>query len=473
MPKLMSAVGFGDADTQRFRDNQAAWDSYYGQFPNALKPTRGTLTDDNIKVNRCGPIVDKGAAYLFGKEVLINLPAQYKRPKKAKQYLDDVWSSNRKMTTLLQLAITGGVTGTPLIRIMSPKNGQKQPRLVVWDASNCTITTDPDDVQTITSVSRTYTITDPATNEQKIKRQLVTSQGTQWDIVEQVADGKGGWIQTGIDHWHYEFCPVVVGQNLPQPGSPYGLPDLAPAIIALNNAINFVLSNMARIIRFHGFPKTIAKGFAPTALQVSPDGTLFIPTPEGSITTLPMIDNMQSILDTINELRGAIDELSRIPSVALGTDKDLPSAITGVALQILYEPLMEKTGVKRMLYGDLLRELNSRLLVMGGYDAVDVDLVWPEVAPIDLVQRMTYASGLKSLGASETTVFEYVGLDPETEAENKAVEAEAKADDQPAPPQLGAGEQLPENPATEINGPTAQQAPPGQPKPAPNAAQAA
>ncbi len=65
-----------------------------------------------------------------------------------------------------------------------------------------------------------------------------------------------------------------------------------------------------------------------------------------------------SHLDLSRRLDEAMHEPSRTLAVATGE-------LSGLALQVLYGPLVEKTRTKRTTYGDLLTELNRRPLIVG------------------------------------------------------------------------------------------------------------
>jgi hypothetical protein len=116
--------------------------------------------------------------------------------------------------------------------------------------------------------------------------------------------------------------------------------------------------------------------------------------------------------------------LSRIPEVSTGK-LDNVGALSGVALEILYQPLLEKTLAKRVTYGDMLVELNRRLLAIGGFgDENYTELRWQDLLPKDKVAETNAALVLKQLGVSGDTLVQQFGYDPDLEREKRAKESD-------------------------------------------------
>lgn len=146
---------------------------------------------------------------------------------------------------------------------------------------------------------------------------------------------------------------------------------------------------------------------------------------------LEMHSDLASSLNYAHALQTAMDVISRTPSLALGDLQDVPRGqVTGPALELLLAPLITKTTSKRELYGDLLEELNRRLLQMAGFgDSVEVFIHWPEIIPVDPVATATVAQLYLSMGVSKATVFARLGFDYDEEMEKAAKEQPSPATD--------------------------------------------
>jgi hypothetical protein len=106
-----------------------------------------------------------------------------------------------------------------------------------------------------------------------------------------------------------------------------------------------------------------------------------------------------------------------------------------VALKIRFQPLIEKTEAKRLTYGDLLIELDRRILVMAGLgDGVITQLVWPELLPNDPEQERQTAILDDQLGiASKHTIAKALGYDYDREQELRQEEFDTMVDAMPQP----------------------------------------
>lgn len=182
-----------------------------------------------------------------------------------------------------------------------------------------------------------------------------------------------------------------------------------------------IASNTARIIRFNAHPKTWGRGFTAKDLRIGVDETIILPGENAELRNLEMQSDLASSLRYLDMLRQALHEISRVPEVATG-NLDRAGSLSGVALQILYQPLLEKTNTKRLLYGDMLIELNRRLLAMGGFGKeLRTALHWQEVLPQDPMQERQAALIDMQLGVSQDTLLRRLGYDPDLERQKREV----------------------------------------------------
>jgi len=410
-------------ETNRLEQFRKAWDAYYGNLPKPLKVKPGKQ-DDNIRLNFCRLIVDKSVYFLFGKPLEFELEEGVDT--KAEQWLQDCWQHNRKMTTLQKLGINGGVCGHCFIKIhWNP--GMEYPRLIVLDPETVTVTLAADDISEILSYKIQYPSREPKSQKPIMVRQVIEKDGNFWRIKDQIGsvENLNSWTTTQEQNWPYAWPPIVDCQNLPAPNEFWGTSDIEPDILEVNNGINFVVSNMGRIIRYHAHPKTWGKGFSANELKIAVDETLVLPSPEAELHNLEMQTDLTSSNEFYKLLKETLHEVSHTPEVATGK---LESAgnLSGLALQILYSPLVEKTEMKRLLYGDMLVELNRRLLEIGGFGSNNVtELHWQAILPEDEKQKRETALVDKQLGVSNDTLLMQLGYNPDLEREKVARQTDA------------------------------------------------
>jgi hypothetical protein len=392
-----------------------AWECYYGQFARPLKVRKGQ-PDDNVIVNLARVIVDKGVSFLFGQELVFDLNEGKQTP--AEEWLDGCWQANRRMTLLQKLALNGSICGQPFVKIVP---GQPYPRLVILDPATVTVRWEPDDIEAVVSYRIQYPAVDPQTGKPIVIRQLVEQDGQVWHITDQVSRDGGIWQTTAEAAWPHPWPPIVDCQNLPAPNEYWGISDLEDDVLGLNGSLNFVLSNLARIIRHHAHPKTWGRGFTAQQLSIAVDETIVLPAPEAELHNLEMLSDLSSSIELYKRLKEALHEISRVPEVATGK-LESTGQLSGVALAILYQPLLEKTETKRRTYGDLLVELNRRLLALGGFGEDNrAVLHWPEMLPRDPLQERQAAVLDQQLGASQDTLLGKLGYDPDLEREKREV----------------------------------------------------
>lgn len=408
----------------RLRRYQEAWEAYHGDSPEPLKPIKGQA-GDGVIVNYARMVVDKGVSFLFGQDVKFELDESGQTPEE--DWLAECWTANGGMTTLQKMALNGGVCGHTFAKLV-PTSGRPYPRIIVLDPANVAVGYDPGDIDEVLWYRIQYAGLD-AQGEMVTYRQLIERDGGTWQITDQMSRGGSGWRTARTERWPYAWPPVVDCQNLPLPNEYYGLSDLPEDMLRLNHSINFVLSNLARIIRFHAHPKTWGRGFAADTLQIAIDETIVLPNENSELHNLEMVSDLSSSIALFERLREALHEVTRVPEVATGKLENV-GALSGVALQILYQPLIEKTETKRRTYGALLVELNRRLLALGGYGEEHRGVIhWPEMLPGDpLVERQTALID-QQLGASSDTLLQQLGYDPDMEREKRAVEQQQLGDE--------------------------------------------
>ena len=406
-------------EQNRLAQFRAAWKAYYGDLPKPLKVRPGNV-DDNIRLNFVRLIVDKGVSFLFGKNLTFELVEGETTP--AEEWLAACWQYNRKMTLLQKTALNGGVCGHCFIKIQySP--GDAYPRLIVLDPETVTVTLAADDLEQILSIKIQYPSKDPKTNKPVTIRQVIERDGAVWQITDQVGNVEGTtWRTSGEQRWPYVWLPVVDCQNLPVPNEFWGMSDIEPDVLEINKAINFSVSNTGRILKYHAHPKTWGRGFDGSQLRIAVDETLIIPSELGELHNLEMQTDLSSSIAFYARLKEALYEVSRIPEIAVGKIDSL-GVLSGLALEILYAPLLEKTETKRLLYGDMLVELNRRLLAIGGFGEENLTMLhWQEMLPVDTIAKRQAAIIDKQLGVSDNTLLTRLGYDPDVEREKKMTE---------------------------------------------------
>jgi hypothetical protein len=419
------------ADVARKKAIQQAWAYYKGEFKPSLAIRRGAV-DDNVVMNYCRNIVDKGATFLFGKEPRFSLETaspdageetSTPEPTEEEKYLDAAWKENKKMTLLAKIATQGGVSGHVFVKVLPPKTGKKYPRIILIDTLNVTVETAPDDVECVILYRIEYKKRVNGTDGFHRQDIVRATEDDPWEIRDYERDVRGTvWQPVGeVIEWPYDYPPMMDCQNLPMPNEFYGMSDLPGDILRLNENINFTASSIARILKHHANPKTWGRGFRANEVESNVDNFLIIPNDTAEVKNLEMHSDLGSSLAYLGELQVEMHEASRMPEIALGKVERL-GAITGVALAVLHSPLLEKTEMKQGTYGDLLREINAALLELGDFGEKTTVISWPKMLPSDPLAERQAATLDKGLGVSTETIQGNLGFDPALEAKRTANE---------------------------------------------------
>lgn len=397
------------------------WNYYNGDQPNTLKVREGQ-PDDNVTINLARLVVDKGAAFLFGKEPQFELQEGETTPEEER--LAAIWRANRKQTFLGKLATSGGIYGHAFLKIIPDYYGAGLARLVSIEPENITAYWDGDDIESIWRYCIEYIAADrdgtAIVKRQEIERisdsawriqNRISRRGTKWEPDPANPDGT----------WNRPYAPIIDCQNLPLPGAYYGVSDLDDLV--LQDTINYVTSNVVRILRYHAHPRTIGRGFAPNDIKVAADETLVLPSMDSDLRNLEMQSDLGSSLALMDRLIGWMLATARIPRIDPAVIN--VGALSGFALRVLYGDLLEKTEQKRNTYGDLLIELNRRLLDLAGMgDDHVMTIHWADPLPGDqgaATERDKFE--LDYALASKETVRVRRGLD--NKAEEARIDAEA------------------------------------------------
>src|SRR5260221_56996 len=477
-----------DADRARLERIGAAWKAYEGNLEAPLKKM-DREPDDNVMSNRCQPIVDRGVDFLFGKEIEISV--EENAPQEAQDVLDKIWGRKEARIPLLQkLGMNGAISGTAFLRIVPGKDGSF--RLVVVDPSTVFVKTAPQDCETVLLYCIQYSTNEKQNGRpvQVFYREEITridpeSDDTQeyedtdaegydaditWQIQHWTQIGYAGmqpkttgWTPAGQPIiWPYPFPPLFSCQNLPRPNDFWGCADITPDLIGINNSLNLVQSCINRIEKIYGGPILYAPGTGNASISIEPGKIIQLPLPENKIESVHIHSDVANALVFAENLRSDIDEQSSVPGVATGRISTMPRGnLSGIAIELLFMPLLKKTEKKECGYGKLIIDTSKALLVLNKMSGdIDITLAFQNPLPHDDLPAVQSAISKRELSISDTTLMRELGYDPEEEAalsdtEDARKMAKAQAMTAVFPPSLPGAPPLP-----------------GQPKPAPTPATA-
>jgi hypothetical protein len=445
-----------EADKKRVLDIQAAWKAYSGELDPPLQKLAGQ-PDDNVLSNRIRAIVDRGIDFLFGKEIEISV--EERAPQEAQDIINKSWGRKEARIPLLQkLAANGAIAGQAFLRIVpEPKNTY---RLVVVDPATVFVQTAPQDCETVLLYCIEYSTTELVNGKpaqvfyrEEMSRIDPDNDGDNgdpfadtdatWSINHwsRVGD-RGNWTPApgGALSWPYPFPPLFSCQNLPMPNEYWGIPDVTPDLIGNNEDLNLVQSCINRILKLYGSPIIYATGTGESTIDIKPGKIIGLPLSESKIVAVTLASDVANALAFAANIRADMDEQSSVPGVATGRIEAMPrGALSGIAIELLFMPLLKKTDKKTCLFGRLIIDVSKALLILNNItEKIELELAWPSPLPHDDLPAVQAAISKKELNISTATLLRELGYDPEEEAKLLEAEEDAKLEKQ-----LDAQAQLP------------------------------
>lgn len=419
-----------ESEAARRKQMRDGFDAYAGTAPHPLV-VRGSEPDDRVRLAWPRLVVDKGATWLFGQDLPIEVTDQA-----AEDWLNLAWPMERRMIGLMRCAVNGGIAGHVFAKIIDTK---PYPRLVVLDPLTVLPTYNPDDFEDVLRYRIEYPATDPSTGHPITFRQVHerSEDGSYWTVTDQTTDANGSVISKSEYVWPYAFSQIVEAQNIASANEYWGEPDLTPELLKLCSTIERVASQTNKMVRIYANPILWVAGMMGCShaagephgpecddLDLTPGGVVLLPEPE---QRLNVVDTKLDIEGSLNLYTRFIDDLhsfAHIPKIA--TDATAGQQIgraSGSAMRYHYTPLIERTEAKRRTYGAMVVEIARRMLVLGGFSADStIRLLWPELVPDPLVD-VQRAAALRDLGLSQDTTWRVAGVsDPDEEANKVAVE---------------------------------------------------
>jgi hypothetical protein len=456
---------------ERVKQIEINWKYYRGEHKDHLGDD-GTNTNDNVKFNLYGLAISKGAADLIGssEDGVISGPkfdvvgdeklppsltivnGQYMRPAVDKSpeqlWLDAMWEANNKELFLHNLAVSSGVTGHNFIKIIpdvfpAPENAlpvdngteMRLPRLILLNPCHITAFWDESDKDRVLAyriqygreghAKRQEIIWQDANGQMDEYGTYVETQSKGWLINDwEQRDGNRTWVLVDSNLWGYDWPPIVQWQNLPNPNAFYGCEDVEKANRDLNDSLNFVASNIQRIIKYHADPKGVATGVNPSdkLLEQAANSMLVIQNENAKVYNVEMESDLSSSTNFMKIVRrGFFDGVNEIDPA---TVEDRVGDLTNFGLRVLFSDKTKKSGTKRMMCGMGLTDINQHVLELGGFgERRKVSTDWPVILPDDAVAEATALTMDRQQGLSEATYLERRGFDVELEAKRRAQES--------------------------------------------------
>ena len=389
---------------ERLRRIKLAWNFYEGYHWEEM-PEQDT---PEITVNYCRAFVDKFVAFELGKafsittsKLMESLPVT-EDGRTIFEYLEDVWVDNNQYMFITELGQMKSITGDSWVQVryFDPEeiddpfneypNGRIQ--LLLMPTSVVFPEYDPHQRGVLTKLTIMYSyekmvktpILGKTRKEQTLYKQIWTKEECA------IIDGKSEPV---VYPNRYGAIPFVQIKNLPVAGRNDGRGDLED-IIPLNTEYNMKESNVSEIIDYHAAPVTVVYGAKIGNLEKGANKMWGGLSKDARVENLELRSDLGASSNYINNLKLSMCEVGGIPETVLGGAQAI-SNTSGVALQYINLPLIEKTRLKRASTEDGIERLNKLILLVSLFEGLikkpesipTRDFFWNEVSIPDTLPK--------------------------------------------------------------------------------------
>lgn len=415
------------ADRERFARYAAALSFYQGE----QWPGRARRGETRLTVNYARALLRKVASYVFPAPVTFNVELQAASSKlqgddvvgRAERALAEAIAANDLAGLDLALCIEASVLGDAAVKVTWDVAAGR-PSVVAVDPGTLVVTGAPDNPRRVSQVTQAYRLSGSAAAQlfgvelldpERLYPTVETWSDARWRV--EVAG------QTARDDANpYGWIPYVIAANNPRPHAPWGESDLVD-LFDVCRELNARMSVLSRVLELSG---------APIAVLENVDGSEGITVGPGAKWELPegakayLLDLLSGggvglHVQYVELLYRALHDLSETPRTAFG---DSGRALSGAALEVEIQPLVQRVQRKRRMFDGLYRERNARLLDLlerfGGQELGGLrrtSTVWPGVLPSDVDSAVRNAVSLVQSGiqSRRTAIASLGGTDPEAE----------------------------------------------------------
>jgi hypothetical protein len=148
------------------------------------------------------------------------------------------------------------------------------------------------------------------------------------------------------------------------------------------------MTTLSRILHVAGYPITVLENVTGSDGIRAEAGAIWELPEDSKAYLLDMLGSGVGLhIDYVNLLYRQLHDLSETPRTAFG---DAGRALSGVALEVEIQPLIQKVMRKRRVWDAVYRKRNAMILaLLEQYDGLDIDglrrteAVWGEVLPSD------------------------------------------------------------------------------------------
>ena len=441
--QLISAGNLTNEETLFLKRVKEAWNFYEGYHWEGMDD----LDSPQVTFNYCRPFVNKFVSFECGKGFSIETPVEIEqdevtvndpkldmvlgdeldgsddeviqREKTEGDFLNDVWEDNKKDTLCIEIGQTKSITGEAWVKVQfeDPEDlndpFEKYPngriRLSVVPTQFVFPRFNDHDKDKLEHLLIMYPIRTEKETGILFKRTSTTTViykefWTNSEIVVYEGDKEVDRMENP-----YGFIPFVQIKNFPVAGRTRGVGDLDD-VIPLNVELNTKKSDVSEVIDYHSAPITLVYGAKIGNLEKGANKVWGGLPKDAKVENLGLQGDLTASANYIAETKTAMCEIAGIPETVLGGASAI-SNTSGVALQYINLPLIERTRIKRNCSTAGLETVNEYILFIAMYhgliekpedismkDFVSNEVTLPDTLPKDELMELQKIQQEMTLG---------------------------------------------------------------------------
>lgn len=394
-----------------------------------------------ITFNYARAFVHKCASYLFGTPYGLSVPAAdstgaaVQQAAETERLLKRAYEQNSLWALDYDTAVDCAVLGDAAYKVTWDALRERVSVSAV-DPQTLEVSRAPDDYRTVTAVSQTYSLpAEAAASRWGAGRE---SGGDVSVREEWTADGLTVSVSDRVVYRSANPLgepPYVIFPNARKPHSPWGESDLVD-ILEPARELNARMSVLAHILEVSGNPIAVLENVdAGEGIRVAP-GELWELPEKSRAYLLDMLSGggVRLHIEYVDLLYRALHDLAETPRTAFG---DSGRVISGAALEVEMEPLVQKVGRKRAIWTAVIQKRNELMLRLmeqaglGSFAPYRTLVQWPSLLPEDRSQLVADEAALVAAGIhSRRRAMDALGEDAPEEEWARVVEEGAA---RPAP----------------------------------------
>jgi len=388
-------------------------------------PRRATRGEKHLTFNYAKALVDKTTSYLMSGMSLAVDPLEggdeaAEAARSAEKAIYQVYQDNNLEALDLDTEVDCAVLGDAAYKVTWDVK-EKRVKVTAPDVQGLYAWWLPDDVSTVYRVASRYQLT---ADEVDVLYQRKPAGSRVW-VVEV-------WTDRAFELWidkdqvtsgsnPYGFIPFIIFPNLRQPKRFWGISDI-PIIVEGQRELNRALSQLSRILELSGNPIAVLENIESSEdIAVQPGAVWNIPEDaKAYLLDLLQGGGVRLHIDYVDLIYRILHDISESPRAAFGgTERDL----SGVALEIEMQPLLQKVRRKRLIRTAVYKKRNEMTLALverftgQSFGPLAHRIIWGPILPLDRQRQVQNEVSMIQSGVhSRRRAMDDLGIeDPERE----------------------------------------------------------